>query len=956
MANVNMLKILSANCQGIRDKRKCYDVINYMKESYPNIICIQDTHLLKDEADEMRTLSDCECYLSGFSTNSRGVAVLNSDNFECKIVNSEIDENGNYVCLDLELQSFSVRLINIYAPNNDKPAFFDHIRNLVKDNIQSYVIICGDFNLVLDFDKDCHNYVNINNPKSRQHWLETMEIHDLRDVFRYFHPDLRRYTWRRKHPIKQARLDYFINELFIDLITNCKIKPGYRSDHSIVELTVTVNSFRQGKGIWKLNCELLKNPDYITAVNKTIQAVREKYAIPVYKRDYINENNDTFIQFTIDDDLLLEMMLLEIRGISLQFSSFLKKSKDLREKELIKLIEKSENSESNKDFNENVDAMKLELQEIRESKLRGHIVHSRAHWLQYGEKPSRYFCSLERKNYIEKTIRKLHKANGEVITHQAGILSEIRSFYTDLYRSRDHLLSDIDLHEHFKNENINKLDGNESLNLGKLLTVDELGYTLKNMKNNKTPGIDGFPAEFLKIFWCKLKTIITRALNHCFQKGQLSISLRHAIINCIPKGNKPREFLQNWRPISLLSVLYKLLSGTIANRTKPFLNKLISETQTGFIPGRYIGESTRLVYDTMQYLEANSKPGLLMLIDFEKAFDSISWKFMYNVLNFLGFPSDYVLWIKLLNANFTASIVQAGVKSETVSIERGCKQGDPIASYLFIFCGQILSYLLQFEKNFTGITIKEKELKLSQFADDTTLFLDGSQNSLQAALNTIEIFGSYSGLKMNKNKTKAIWIGKRKHSIDKLSVNAPLDWGTTQFDLLGIRFSVDLQEMTNLNYSLALEKSEKLLHSWKKRAVTPLGKITVIKTFIISKFAHLFTCIPSPDVHFIKTLNTLLFCYLWNGKPDKIKRKWITQDYDYGGLRMINLNCFIQSLKLTWMARLLKQGSSLWINVFEQTISPIDKLIKLGPQWCQCLCNSISNKFWVDVFNNWVTF
>ena len=152
---------------------------------------------------------------------------------------------------------------------------------------------------------------------------------------------------------------------------------------------------------------------------------------------------------------------------------------------------------------------------------------------------------------------------------------------------------------------------------------------------------------------------------------------------------------------------------------------------------------------------------------------------------------------------------------------------------------------------------------------------------------------------MNKNKTKVIWIGKRKHSIYKLLVNAPLDWGTTQFDLLGLRFSVDLQEITNLNYSVELEKSEKLLHSWKRRTLNPLGKITVIKTFIISKVTHLFTCIPSPDVHFIKTLNTLLFSYLWDGKPDKIKRKWKTQDYDYGGLRMINLNCFIQSLKLT---------------------------------------------------------
>ena len=102
---------------------------------------------------------------------------------------------------------------------------------------------------------------------------------------------------------------------------------------------------------------------------------------------------------------------------------------------------------------------------------------------------------------------------------------------------------------------------------------------------------------------------------------------------------------------------------------------------------------------------------------------------------------------KAHECKFHCFSVQVGVKSETVSIERGCKQGDPTASYLFIFCGQILSYLLEFEKKITGITIKEKEFKLSQFADDTTLFLDGSHNSLQAALNTIEIFGSFSCLK-----------------------------------------------------------------------------------------------------------------------------------------------------------------------------------------------------------------
>ena len=469
---------------------------------------------------------------------------------------------------------------------------------------------------------------------------------------------------------------------------------------------------------------------------------------------------------------------------------------------------------------ENLDNWKLELQAIRESKLKGHTVRARVQWLHLGERQTKFFCSLEQKHYIEKTVRKLQTEDGRIITDQADILKEIELFYSKLFQSRDTEISDIDLNNLFENRHINKLSSTDSQGLGKPLTSDELGKTLKDMKNNKTPGIDGFPAEFFKMFWSKLKFLVTRALNHCFHKGELSISLRHALINCIPKGSKERIFLKNWRPISLLNVLYKLASGTIANRTKNCLHKLISDTQTGFIKGRYIGESTRLVYDIMEYLENKQKPGLLMLIDFEKAFDSISWKFMYNVLEFLGFPSDYINWIKLMNQNFTASVVQAGVRSAPITIARGCKQGDPIASYLFIFCGQILSYLLEFDCQFKGITIGQKEFKLSQFADDTTVFLDGSCDSLQSALNIIEIFGSFSGLKMNKNKTKVIWIGKRKHSKDKLSVDANLDWGTTQFDLLGLRFSVNLDEMTTLNYSLAFEKAKKLLQSWQGRPLT----------------------------------------------------------------------------------------------------------------------------------------
>ena len=154
-------------------------------------------------------------------------------------------------------------------------------------------------------------------------------------------------------------------------------------------------------------------------------------------------------------------------------------------------------------------------------------------------------------------------------------------------------------------------------------TIEEMGNALKKMKHNKTPSIDGFPAEFFKILGGKLKVFVLRAINYCYRQGTLSISMRQSVIMCIPKENKPREYLKNWHPISLLTVYYKIISLTIAERVKKVLNKFIARSQMGFIKDCFIGESTRLIYDIMAYTDTENIDGLLLLIDFEKAFDSI---------------------------------------------------------------------------------------------------------------------------------------------------------------------------------------------------------------------------------------------------------------------------------------------------------------------------------------------
>lgn len=131
------------------------------------------------------------------------------------------------------------------------------------------------------------------------------------------------------------------------------------------------------------------------------------------------------------------------------------------------------------------------------------------------------------------------------------------------------------------------------------------------MKNNKSPGSDGFTVEFFKFFWIDLKFYIVSAVNCIFSKKELPITQRLGVISCLPKGNKPRQFLKNWRPIILLNVMYKLISGCISYRIRSTLDYLISETQSGFMKGRYIGENTRFIYDLMAYTESLKIPGLL---------------------------------------------------------------------------------------------------------------------------------------------------------------------------------------------------------------------------------------------------------------------------------------------------------------------------------------------------------
>ena len=165
--------------------------------------------------------------------------------------------------------------------------------------------------------------------------------------------------------------------------------------------------------------------------------------------------------------------------------------------------------------------------------------------------------------------------------------------------------------------------------------------------------------------------------------------------------------------------------------------------------GRYIGENIRLMYDLLLYTAKENIPGLIVLIDFEKAFDSISWSFIIKALEFFNFGNDIRQWIQTFYSDIKSCVISNGLYSPWFCVARGVRQGDPLSPYLYLICAEVLSIMLRQNPNIKGIKMHEKDIMLSQFADDTALYLDGSEQSFVEAVRLLKQFANMSGLNIN---------------------------------------------------------------------------------------------------------------------------------------------------------------------------------------------------------------
>ena len=589
-----------------------------------------------------------------------------------------------------------------------------------------------------------------------------------------------------------------------------------------------------------------------------------------------------------------------MRLFTINYSKEVAKTKRDREEKLqrkLQIAQAQFQQTSCEEVEKILDVCKADLENFYEEKANGLIIRARARWHEYDEKSTKYFLSLEKRNYTRKHIRKLC-LSGVITKNHQKILESASEYYKNLYSSKLKVDQSDSVDHFLGNLNIPRLSQEERLSCEGQITIEECVKALDTFDKGKTPGNDGIPAEFYKIFWNSVGELMTEVFNHSFELGQMSNSQKEAIITLIDKKGRDRMFLENWRPISLINVDSKIATKVIANRIKNVLPSVIHPNQSGFMKGSFIGETARSILDIISHTESLQLPGVLLFIDFEKAFDSIEHEFLYKALQCFNFGPSFIKWIQMFYNNLSSCVLNNGFFSSPFQLERGVRQGDPLSPYLFLISIEIMAISIRTNENIEGIKIGEDETRSLLYADDMTATL-ANISSVEKVIQILNNFEKCSGLKMNLSKTKA----KNKSSLE---TPLGLEW-CTGVETLGIYFSCDQEQVTKQNFQDRLNEVQKTINLWKLRGLSLFGKITIIKSFLFlfPKLLYVSSIIETPP-EIIKQMEKMIYKFLWKG-PDKVTRLSVINTLENGGLNLTDLELHIKALRLSWIPRRLDE-------------------------------------------------
>ncbi len=799
-----------------------------------------------------------------------------------------------------------LNVVNVYAPNLaiERGEFFHKLAS----EIEPYSLrgedltIVGDFNVVTN-EKDRlsrgRKYVQ---DKTGVDLNNIMSKLNMFDTWRRLNPDKIEFSWHCFNSVNPenssaSRIDkIYASKGLLPYVMSCVAVPRSVSDHSPIILGVhNIDLVEKGKGLWKMNCEILKNP--------------------IFNREVEILWNDFCENKPLEQDKLLgwwDDFKAQVGNLARKIGKGRAKLKNFTlnklQGEFAKDVESFDKNPSN-DLVKKILDIKSSLEEIEKEKLNGERVRAKVKWHEEGEKSSKYFLSSEVYRAKNKLIAGLKNPAGDVISDSKGMLELGVNFYSELYRS-----GEVDLHAQSKFvDNLNlKLSEEEKNSCESEMSKEEVLNALKSFKNNKSPGSDGIPKEFYIHFWEILGEAFTDLLNACHDIGELPESMRLAILILLYKDGLKDE-LKNWRPISLLNTDYKAMARVLSNRMRKVIGSVIRPDQTCGVPGRFIHENIIFTQDCIIYANKENKPLAIVSIDMTKAFDRVNREFLFKIMEKLNFGEKFLKWVKIMYLETSSRLIINGNVSKSFRLTRGVRQGCPLSPLLYIICAESLLEYVRKNETVKGFVLPTGSVcsKAKGYADDGNFYLNDII-SVEFLLEIIEMYGKASESKLNRGKTKLFLAGALKY---ENPVHLGVQILREKLKVLGVWLGTENCDKDN--WDPVIDKVTNIFKIWQMRNLSIFGKACIIQVLALAKVWYLGSVLTPPE-WVLSKLEKEINTFLWRGKSHLINKDISQLRKDHGGLGLTCIGDKCKILKIKWL-KLISDGRennpSDWIKM-----------------------------------------
>jgi exonuclease III len=921
--------IMSFNIRGLGGRVKRRRIRELVREHKVDFQAVQETKLESISEKLCHNLwGSIDCDWAFYPSNGASGGILSIwSKQNSKLIFTFMGEGFVGVCLEWGILKSICFVVNVYSKCDlpSKRRLWDNISMSKVGFGRGRWCVVGDFNAVLSpedrrgVSRETYSSVEM---RGFGRFLEDVELIDLLLLGR-------RFTWCHANRVAMSRIDrVWVSPEWLDMWGDCSVWVSSRdvSDHCPLVLKYANNEW--GPKPFRFNNYWLENKSFKKIVEECWrgQVVEGWMAI------------------------VLKEKLKSLKVCLKEWNSLEYGCVDSKIKKIVEEINVLDIKSEERGLNDTEVALRKDrfeefwkLQKMKEASL---FQRSRSKWLRQGDANTKFFhgcvSSRGRRNAI------LALKVDDVWLEKPNLVREaVVGFF------ESHFAAPMVNRPTLDGVNFPGLSREENVMLTAPFSLDEIYVAVKESDGNKSPGPDGFNYAFLKNSWDLLKAEVRIMFDQFHGIGVLPKDLLSYFVTLIPKINSPFG-LGDYRPISLLGCLYKLIAEVLASRLAKVMNSLIAPNQSAFIKGRNLVDGVLVVNELVDLAKKQLKDCLIFKVDFEKAYDSVDWGFLEYMLRRFGFCEKWIGWIRACVFGGNLSVLVNGCPTREINIQRGLKQGDPLAPFLFLLVvegfGGVMRRAVDLDL-FKGFKIRSGGPIIShlQYADDTLCIGDASLQNLWTLKAILRGFELASGMKVNFWKSCLIGINVENSFMEMACIFLNCIRGFLPFKYLGLPVGASARRVST--WETMVEKIRKSLNSWGNKHISFGGKLVLINS-VLNSIPIFYMSYMKMPVQVRKKVVRIQRDFLWGGVNGKKKLSWVKwkvvcQDKKKGGLGVRDLELVNLSLLIKWRWRLLNGvDSALWKEVL---VAKYGKFMINNVKWSCEPTPYLASTWWRDI-------